>query len=76
MDKEDPAGAVHALRLADDLEPTDRRNLRASLRPSELRALTQGPILSDITATIFYFMYFVHVFITLYWYLKSANKRL
>lgn len=76
VDKEVTAGTVHALRLAHDLEPNRGRNLRASLRPSELRALTQGPILLDSTATIFYFMYFVHVFIPLYWYLKNANKRL
>lgn len=80
VDKKDPPGSVLALRLAHDLEPGGGTNLRASLRPSELLPLAQGPILlSGITARIFFIlfhMYFVHLFITLFWYLKSANKSL
>lgn len=71
VDKEDTEGTLHALRLADDLELNDGRNLRAALRPFRASRSDAGStFVRRLTALIFFhFMYFVHVFITLYWYL-------
>lgn len=81
VDKEDPAGALHPLRLTHDLELNDQRNLRASPRPRGLPALTQGPIFVRHHCLSFGFFFFIQCilfifFITFYWHLKKANKRL
>lgn len=66
VDKEDTSGSVHALRLAHALELNDGRNLRASLRPSELPPLTQGPIFCQTSLLVFFISCILFTFLLLY----------
>lgn len=77
VDQEDPAGALHPLRLTNDLEPNGRRNPQFAPQPTEPARSDAASSLSDITANIFVIMCVVLMFFSLsIGFLKRANKRL
>jgi len=77
VDKEDTAGAVHAVRLAHDLEPAGGRNLGASPRPPEPpeppAPTQQGPLVRHRCSD--FILFHVLCLFFLYCHLKSSNKR-
>lgn len=81
VDQEDPAGALHPLRLTDDLEPDGRRN--PQIAPATYGACSLWCCVQLVRRDCKYFCYYVycvHVFLFFFLlsigFLKRANKRL